>query len=147
MCIATMTLNQETCTCEPIKLPPTGDFVCTDEGTKECLDDPELVSCERGWFDEEICGCRQAACRIGCPAGQQLDPREFCKCVPNEVVKELSTCEPPCTLTDDQCPGPQFTVNKDTCQCECNLTCGANQYLDQRSCSCKTSTYYSYWQQ
>lgn len=40
-CIATMSVDTETCTCKPIDFspaPPSEDFTCDSEGTKQCLD-------------------------------------------------------------------------------------------------------------
>ena len=55
---------------------------CPAGGEKEC---------GRGQFYNELaCLCFYAAqCKIGCPEGEVLDPRETCECVDKDVVKAL----------------------------------------------------------
>ena len=75
-------LNEDTCSCEMVLPPPTEEFKCDRFGQKHCYDDPDMVNCQYGYFDEKACTCMGlAACRMMCPNGQMLDPRERCECV------------------------------------------------------------------
>ena len=71
VCIATMSVDTETCTCKPIEYPspPTEEFTCDSEGVKQCKD--EKPECEQGKsWDEKACMCmNRAQCRKGCPYG------------------------------------------------------------------------------
>ena len=44
-------------------------------------------------MDDSACMCMLGMkCRIMCPMGMQLDPRESCHCVDDSVVEALSMC-------------------------------------------------------
>ena len=56
--------------------------------------------CEDGLvFDQEACTCFQLAqCRIGCPEGEILDPRESCTCISEQKYEAIFNHG-----LDDQC--------------------------------------------
>lgn len=45
--------------------------------------------------------------------------------------------KPVCSLTVDDCPNKNFRVNKETCECECDLMCIATMTMDPKTCTCK----------
>ena len=86
----------------------------------------------------------------------QLDPRESCKCVDEDIVDDLYTCEPPAVIEDEfdcdrfgnkicpkhprRCPRGQ-RYDHDACTCvaeyQCEKLCRRGQTLDPREvCSC-----------
>ena len=79
VCIATMSVDKDTCSCVPIEPEPMEDkFDCDKEGNKICPADP--ITCPQGnIYDDEACMCMSLIqCRRACPPGQGLDPRENC---------------------------------------------------------------------
>ena len=78
-------------------------------------------------------------CRIGCPMGTQLDPRESCKCVDNDVVDALYECEtePECALTTKDCPSENFSIDEENCECVCDKFCIATMNLNPDTCTCE----------
>ena len=96
-------------------------------------------------------------CYLRCLRGQNLDPRELCKCVDQSVIDGLYTCvpkeraiysdrglnlsqvevaKPRCSLTVNDCQNSNFRVNKDTCECECDIFCIATMSIDPDKCEC-----------
>ena len=78
--------------CDPPVL--VDDFDCNRRGEKICPDDP--ITCPTGTiYDDDACMCMQLIqCKIGCPMGQGLDPRESCECVDQSIIDDLYKCEP-----------------------------------------------------
>ena len=121
------------------------NFTCDSEGNKICL---AQEKCPAGqvWNDEACMCFSLIQCRIGCPHGEKLDPRESCSCVDEDVVEALFECEPeddvappepPCELTADQCGASEFwIVDRDSCSCKCDIVCIMTMRIDKDTCSC-----------
>lgn len=46
-------------------------------------------------WDEQACICAPLKkCRVFCPEGQGLDPREVCSCIDQSEIDALYECEP-----------------------------------------------------
>ena len=57
--------------------------------------------------------------------------------VPEHELYQPEPPKPVCGLTVDDCPNRNFIVNKETCECECDLMCIATMTMDPKTCSCK----------
>jgi len=122
-------------------------------------------TCPKGYrYDMDSCKCFvENNCQMfaPCPNGGSLDPTKFCTCtdaksydqimrkpdgyddkcntwVPeHELIQAPEPPKPVCSLTIDDCPNKNFVVNKETCECECDLMCIATMTMDPKTCTCK----------
>ena len=127
----------------------TKDYDCDSNGKKICRPDhPVCLSTLRQVWDPEACMCVSSFhCKYSCPYGFTLDPRVPCTCVPKSRVYSYYNCEvttvlvtpPPapfCQKTVADCPTPNFTVNLETCECECRAQCSSSETLNAATCQC-----------
>ena len=138
-----------------------GPYICDIFNNKICI---APYACPSGQvWNEFACMCiAQVYCFVPCAPGLFNDPRPDrpCGCVDQCTYNLLLKCPlfpglpglpglpgfpglpglpglPGCChLTINDCPNTNFTVNKTTCRCECNMACIATMTLDPATCTC-----------